>query len=339
MEMLTNTNSILLGGMWVNIINHFTSWITNYGWAIIVFTICLKLVLSPLDIMQRLASQKQTKVMSALKPEMDKIQAKYGNDRQRLNEEQAKLYKKHNVNLGGMCLPMFISLVVTLVVFFTLFASLRSYGTDKLYSTFESIDNAYIQAENEAGATTETIELAVKDEYSSLQKQNSWLWVKNVWKGDTNTSQFVDFDDYVKYKEAKNTDFNEVAAKVRYENIVHIIDGEETQANGYYILIVGAVLVSFLTQFLSIKIMTPKGQKLNTMNKMMMVILPISMFMFAINSNVIFTLYIITNSLITTLISTTISLIINKKNQGQDPSIIFKNKNVEVVEYSRNYRK
>ena len=96
MEML-KLNTMLAGGMWVNLINHFASWITSYGWAIIVFTICLKLVLTPLDIFQRTASQKQTKVMSELKPEMDKLQAKFGNDRVRLNEEQAKLYKKHNV--------------------------------------------------------------------------------------------------------------------------------------------------------------------------------------------------------------------------------------------------
>ena len=336
MEMLMNFKMVLAGDMWVNLINHFASWISNYGWAIIVFTICLKLVLTPLDIFQRTASQKQTRVMTELKPEMDKLQAKYGNDRAKLNEEQAKLYKKHNVNLGGMCLPMLLSLVVTFVVFFSLFASLRSYGNEKLYSSFASVDQAYIQAESADGATEETIAEAVKEEYNSIQKKNSWLWVKNVWLGDTNTSQFVNFDSYAKYKEKDET-FNSEEAKIRYDNIVKIVEGDSAQPNGYYILIVGAVVISFLTQYLSMKLMTPKGQKLTTMNKVMMAILPVSMLMFAINSNVIFTLYIITNSVMSTLISTIITLFTRKK--YQNPEVLFKNKNVEVVEYSRNYKK
>lgn len=327
---------MMAGGFWVNLINHFTNWITNYGWAIIVFTVCLKLVLAPLDVFQRLASSKQTRITNELKPEMDKLQAKYGNDRAKLNEEQAKLYKKHNVNLGGLCLPMLISLIVTFVVFFSLFASLRGYGNEKLYTSFENIDNAYIQAENEAGATEETIKAAVEKEYKEFAKKNSWLWVKNVWRGDTKASQFVDFDSYAKYKQ-NDQNFETEDALLRYNRIVEIIEGEKTQPNGYYILIVGAALVSFLTQFLSIKLITPKGQKLNAMNKVMMAVLPLSMLMFAINSNVIFTLYIITNSVMSTLISTIITLFTKKK--MSETNVIYKKNNVEVVEYSRNYKK
>ena len=51
MEML-NVSMILGSGLWQSLIGWFGSWIVNYGWAIIVFTICLKLVMVPLDIYQ-----------------------------------------------------------------------------------------------------------------------------------------------------------------------------------------------------------------------------------------------------------------------------------------------
>ena len=48
--------------------------------------------------------------------------------------------------------------------------------------------------------------------------------------------------------------------------------------------------------------MTPKGQKLNTMNKVMFGVIPITMIILAMSSNVVFTLYVITNSLMTAII-------------------------------------
>ena len=119
MEML---NSMMLGfDLWQTIIGWFGSWIVNYGWAIIVFTIALKLIMIPLDIFQRVSSQKQSRFMQIMQPEMQALQAKYGNDREKLNQEQAKLYKKYNVNMGGMCLSMLLTMGVSLLVFFTLF--------------------------------------------------------------------------------------------------------------------------------------------------------------------------------------------------------------------------
>ena len=72
----------------------------------------------------------------------------------------------------------------------------------------------------------------------------------------------------------------------------------------------------------------------------MMAIIPITMLILAMTSNVVFTLYIITNSLMTAIISTIISLVLKKINKNKDDKeILMKSRNVEVVEYSRNYKK
>ncbi len=344
--MLNNASMLLKSDLWTFLIDGFAKWLVNYGWAIILFTVCLKLVLSPLDIFQRVSSQKQSRTMGALKPEMDALQKKYGDDKARINQETTKLYKKYNINVGGMCLSMLLTLTITMVVFFTLFASIRSYGDKKLYSSYTELDKAYVTAEADFDNGTVDTTLTkneyvldvVEKKYKELKKENGWLWVKNVWKSDTKTSQFVDFDAYV--KKMKIAEGEVEAYKTRYEAIkTTILDGKKDN-NGYYVLIIVAGLVSFLTQFISAKVLAPKGQKLNMTNIIMLVIIPISMLFFAMSSNVIFTLYIITNSIMSALISTTISLIMRRKDKGKtDEQILMSNKKIEVVEYSRNYKK
>ena len=100
MEML-NMSMMLGGDLWQTIIGWFGSWITNYGWAIIVFTIALKLIMTPLDVFQRVSSQKQTRFMSIMQPEMQAIQAKYGNDREKINQEQG--YTKSTTLTLAVC--------------------------------------------------------------------------------------------------------------------------------------------------------------------------------------------------------------------------------------------
>ena len=342
MEML---NSMLLSfDLWAWILGGFSKWIINYGWMIIVFTIILKLVMTPLDVYQRISSKKQARISSIMQPEMQALQQKYGNDRERLNQESAKLYKKYNINMGGMCLSMLLTLGLSLVVFFTLFSSLRKVGNVKLAESYRSLDNVAIDAS--AGKEFSTLtedELAdltvdIKAEYENVKDANSWLWVKNVWKSDTNTSQFISFDNYVSFYNIADGDKEE--ARKRYDFITKTIDGEKQASNGYYILMILAVAVSFLSQLISTKLLAPKGQKLNTMNKVMMVIIPLSMLFFVMSSNAVFALYIIVNSIMTTLISTVITFIMNKMDKGKsDEEIILSKKKVEVVEYSRNYKK
>lgn len=345
MEMLNSVSMLLASDLWTIIIDFFARTIVNYGWAIIVFTICLKLVLSPLDVFQRVSTQKQSRVMAVIQPEINELQEKYKNDREKLNQETNKLYKKYKVNVGGMCITMLVTMAISLIVLFTLYSSIRSYGNEKLYTTYQELDKAYIEAETEYATLTDTdltqeeyIEEAVMLKYDELSEQNSWLWIKNVWKSDTNTSQFVDFDAYADHFNLEGEDRE--LAEARYDSITSTIVGDGRDNNGYYVIIIFAVLVSFLTQLLSAKLLAPKGQKMNLTNKIMMAVIPITMLILAMTSNVVFTLYIITNSLMTANISTIISLVLRRMNKDKDDKdILMKSRNIEVVEYSRNYKK
>ncbi|HYU20974.1 MAG TPA: YidC/Oxa1 family membrane protein insertase [Chloroflexota bacterium] len=72
------------------------------GLAIILFTVLLKLVLLPLSLMQT----KSMKAMQAIQPELAQLRKKHGKDRERMAQEQMRLYKEHGVNPAAGCLPM-----------------------------------------------------------------------------------------------------------------------------------------------------------------------------------------------------------------------------------------
>lgn len=100
-----------------NFLNQF-NW--NYGLIILALTILLKLVLSPLTYKSYLSMAK----MRVLKPEMDEIKAKVGEDNATLlQQEYLKLYKKAGVNPIGGCLPLLIQMPIV-IAFFRFFPSL-----------------------------------------------------------------------------------------------------------------------------------------------------------------------------------------------------------------------
>ena len=89
----------------------------NYAWAITGLTLAIMIVLTPLT----LKGTRSMMVMQQLQPEMKKIQTRYKDDRQKLNEELLKFYKENDINPLGGCLP----LLVQMPVFIVLYAVLR----------------------------------------------------------------------------------------------------------------------------------------------------------------------------------------------------------------------
>ncbi len=97
------------------VFNFLESFNWGYGLIILVLTILLKLVMSPLTYKSYISMAK----MRILKPEMDEIKAKVGEDNaQLLQQEYLKLYKKVGVNPLGGCLPMLLQLPFVMAFFF-----------------------------------------------------------------------------------------------------------------------------------------------------------------------------------------------------------------------------
>ena len=88
--------------------------IGNYGLAVILFALLVKLLCMPLTI----KSKKSMLKMSAMNAELQQLQKRYANNRMKLNEEMTKLYEKHGVSPTSGCLPQMIPLFIMMGLYY-----------------------------------------------------------------------------------------------------------------------------------------------------------------------------------------------------------------------------
>ncbi len=89
----------------------------SWGWAIIVFTIAIKVVTLPLTFKQL----QSAKAQQMMQPKLRELQEKYGKDKQKLSEEQMKLYKEAGINPLGGCLPLLIQMPILFALYQALY--------------------------------------------------------------------------------------------------------------------------------------------------------------------------------------------------------------------------
>lgn len=104
----------LLEDIVVFLLKEINKVVGNYGIAIIIITIMMRIVVFPLTLKQ----EKSMKKMRELQPELDKIKDRYKDDPKMLQEETAKIYKENNVNPLGGCLPILIQLPVFVALYY-----------------------------------------------------------------------------------------------------------------------------------------------------------------------------------------------------------------------------
>ena len=136
-----------------NILAWIRSWVGSWGWSMVVFTVMIRLVLTPLDIKSRVSMRKTTK----LQPQMQALQTKYANDKEKLNQKTAELYKKEHVNPLSSCLPLLLTWPILIAVF----GAMRMAANKELLIQLGQILN---------------------NEIPQLER---WLWIKNLWMPDS----------------------------------------------------------------------------------------------------------------------------------------------------------
>jgi YidC/Oxa1 family membrane protein insertase len=103
------------------ILDWFHSYVGNWGGAIILLTVLVKLVLYPLSA----KSYKSMANMRRVAPQMKRLQERHADDRQKLSQEMMALYKKEKVNPLGGCLPMLLPMPIFLALYWVLFESVE----------------------------------------------------------------------------------------------------------------------------------------------------------------------------------------------------------------------
>lgn len=139
--------------------------VNNYGIAIILFTVIIKLILLPLSIKQ----QKTVKKSSELQEKMKVIQFKYKNDPEKMNQAMMDLYKTENMSPFSGCLTAIIQLLLLLSIFYLV----RSPLTFMEKIPQDNINNYITQLQENGKAVSQVYpEIDIIREYEWLKENN-----------------------------------------------------------------------------------------------------------------------------------------------------------------------
>lgn len=266
----------------ITINNALGGGVASFGWTVVLFTVILRLILSPLDIWQKVISRRNNKAMERMKPQLEALQARYADDKQRLQQEQMALYKKEKYSTMGMCLPT----IVTFVVFFVVFAGFRQmvgYQFAKDYKECVKAYNTSIAEQIEANKDADYIvdngdgkwdvddikkTQAGKDFYTEAQKNaqqavynvyysedqvtiRSFLWIKNIFVSDNWAQAVPDFATVTGQKGMATSKLTGITIDEYNDVMADVLGtggyGKDGKWNGLLILPILSIALSFLS--------------------------------------------------------------------------------------------
>lgn len=266
----------------ITINNALGGGVASFGWTVVLFTVILRLILSPLDIWQKVISRRNNKAMERMKPQLEALQARYADDKQRLQQEQMALYKKEKYSTMGMCLPT----IVTFVVFFVVFAGFRqmvgyqfakdykecvkAYNTSIAEQIEANKDADYIVdngdgkwdiddvAKTESGAdfyaaAKKNAQHAVYNVYYSEDQVTirSFLWIKNIFVSDNWAQAVPDFATVTGQKGMATSKLTGITIDEYNDVMADVLGtggyGKDGKWNGLLILPILSIALSFLS--------------------------------------------------------------------------------------------
>lgn len=167
MQTLFNIINVPLGYVMrflADIFNH------DFAAAVAIFTLVINLILIPLSI----KSQKSSVQQMRIKPKMDELRKRYGDDRQKMAEAQQKLYQDEGVSMSGGCLPMIVRMLLMFSIYWlimsplTYMAGAEDKNIDNIYNTIvavksedEDLYKEYIDKLGWQKVTSNNVELAI----------------------------------------------------------------------------------------------------------------------------------------------------------------------------------
>lgn len=110
-------------------LNMIHSYVGNWGWAIVIFIIVVKIVLYPLSYKGMISMGK----LKELSPKIKEIQAKYKKEPQKLQAAMMELYKKHGANPMGGCLPLILQIPIFFAIYRVLVNAIELRGANWFY--------------------------------------------------------------------------------------------------------------------------------------------------------------------------------------------------------------
>lgn len=321
MSLATDLN--LIGKLVYNVLYKWVlSWgvesdlIGPFALTVIVFTVFLTLLTMPLDIWQKLISRSNARKMEAMKPELEKVNALYANDKATLMQKQRELYSKYKYSATKACLPMLVTMILFFVVFGGFNSAVKHYNSvvfDNLQNVYEttyaenynSATGSGLSAEEAIAAATAAAENAVAEAY----KPEKFLLTQNIFMPDTWADPIPDASTYAGTGMGK-LGITDVDSAV-YEKVMkpliekyNVTEKGKSAWNGYLILPVLVLVLSFVSSKLIKSPDQPQmaGQSEEQVKmqqnqmKMMSFVMPVIMGVFSLFYSTAFSLYMFIRS-------------------------------------------
>ena len=339
MDLLNAITLVKPIGFWPSIIFGLEGAVKNYAWALILVTVIIKLVLVPLDFINRYTSKKSARKQAEIKPELDKLNAKYANDKATLNQKTMELYKTHHYNVTGTCVGMLAYLVLTMVVFWTLFGALNTISAYKIGDQYLQVRREYFaeynidvdalsddqtvmaeyqtklesMSEEEKAETVSNANARAKEKYDNVS--TSFLWIKNIWLADSTVNPVMQYKDFIK----KSSLTEEQITEEEYNLVINPMRETERKNNGIFMLAILAAGINYLSYFVNNWISAYRAKKKgldpkiasSSSNKALTFIMPVVMGIFTLFYNAAFGLYIVAGALITLITSPLVTLFVD----------------------------
>lgn len=318
-----------------------------FGISVILFTIFLKLIVSPLDVWQKLLSRKSARKMEIMKPELDKVTKQCGDNKELLYQKQREVYKKYKYSMFSACLPTIVTMVVFIVVFGGFNSAVRYYNSksvDDLTATYETTYSQTYQAQIEEGKSGEEAmaasKTAAENAVVEAYKPEKFFLTTNIFMPDTWKNPIPDISVYtgtgigkLGIADADTTIYNKVMSPLIKKYNVN--EKGKSKWNGYLILPILTIALSIISSKLIKQPEQPQvagqteeqqRQQKNTA-KTMQYVMPAMMGVFSLFYSAAFTIYMLISSLFTLIFNIVFNLIttrIDKKNKDRLMSITVK---------------
>lgn len=338
-------------GLWEKIIVAFENAFGSFALSIIVLTVIIKLVMSPIDFFNRRTNKKMATMQQKVKGQVEALNKKYANDKKTLNQKLSELYQREKINPMGSCFTMLINLGLTFAIFITLLNGMNAMASYKIATEFETLQTEYVASyvsenggniydeitanpdksiyeickpymeqmnaiENEE---TKNGVLAIANENVAKKHKEikeGFLWIDNIWIADSPFQNSIpSFDSYAGTarltKDQKTDEYRQI-----YEQIMNPLRETNGRANGYFILLILCAGLSFLNQWLMMKKQKEENPQAPT-NKAMLFIMPIFMGIFTLFYTTMFALYLVSSQLVSIGLTPLINLISDKCDKRQ----------------------
>lgn len=279
------------GDLWSKLIYAFQDAFGNFGWTILFVTLFVKLIMTPLEFLVKYSNKKQTLVQKKLSPQIAKLKKKFGANQEQIKIQTQALYKREGFKAGASCIIMSLNMLVTMLVFFTFYSSIRKVASYEMINQYETLEQTYVDEyvsslrektgdttiidEETANAWIQTnlsdsnlpnfqenanINFAAKDDAEKAMlacwddTKESWLWVQNLWVADAPTAPLPTYDKLV--SSSSDGGYNDYIKanidKEAYTRIANsITENSNRPQNGFFIVTIMVGVLSYVSQMVA----------------------------------------------------------------------------------------